>query len=148
MEKKNKLARQVHTVKQAFYEFNDGTNRTLLSATDWWNGEGFDINYSVQKGNGLELAFTLSCDEFRALAKAVKQLIPYLTGPDRARVTINFEELIGKGRNTLLAETIAKNTAVSFKYSNPGLKHKSLVLTWAEIKALQNGVKMLQRANY
>ena len=146
MEKKHKLARQVHTVKQAFYEFNDGSNRILLSVTDWWNGEGFDINYSIQKGSGSENSFTLSYDEFRALIRAVKQLIPYVTSPDRARVTIEFEELIGKGQNTLLAETTSKGTAVSFKYSNSGSKVKSLVLTWPELKALRNGGRMLQRS--
>jgi hypothetical protein len=132
-------------VYQAFHEYTpDGQKESIVAgATDWWNGEGYDLSISSAKDDKI---ISIHIDEWTALLKTAKAA--KTNGKDRAKTT--FKTVLGpKKSETTEVETqiFADKKDFTTSITDPR-KTKSISLSWHELDGLRTAVKMLHDAEH
>jgi hypothetical protein len=138
---------QVHQVNQAFHEFTPANQEgsIVACATDWWNGEGYDLAITSAQG---DKTIPIHMDEWRALLKTAKE-----AKTNKARIAkTSFKTPIGKDKyrtteveTQVFADKKTFNTTINDQPNSeePGLHKTSISLSWEELDGLRETIRML-----
>ena len=134
--------RQVHPVNQAFYEYTpEGSEHSNIAcATDWWNGEGFDLSVTT---NGADKIFSVHSDEWAALLKTAKEA----KNSEPRIASTTYKTVLGKD---LFEEThVESQEFADRKDFTTTIKDKrqtkTINLAWHELDGLRHAIKLLHQ---